>query len=87
MLLEVAREVEDAVPGGHDSQKTACPAPILFDQNPAAQGMQNPEPVLLYVPMPHGKHCESSFPPVTLLKVPAGHWAQSETDVVLIEGL
>ena len=87
MLLEVAREVEDAVPAGHGWQKTACPAPILSDQNPAAQGEQKPEPVPLYVPRPQDKHPESSFTPVILLNVPAGHWAQSETDVLLLEGL
>ena len=87
MLLEVAREVEDAVPEGHGSQKTACATPILSDQNPAEHGKQEPEPVPLYVPTPQDKHPEISFTLVTLLNVPAGHWAQLEMDAWPLEGL
>ena len=80
MLLEYAPEAKDAVPAGQRLQEKA---PVLFDQEPAGHDMQFSEPEPLYEPGAHIMHADLELEPVALLAVPAGHVAQSDSEVRL----
>jgi hypothetical protein len=71
-----APEVNDEVPAGQRLQEKA---PTLLDQDPAGHDRQFSEPETLYVPNPHLRHADLVLDPETLLKVPAGHGAQSDS--------
>ncbi len=78
MLLEYDPEANDAVPAGQRVQETA---PLLLDQDPAGQIKQLSEPEPLYEPGAHIWHADLELEPVKLLAVPAGHGAQSASEV------
>ena len=85
VVCEDAPEAKDAVPARQRRQENV---PILFDQDPAGQSTQFSEPdEPLYVPSPHLRHLDLSLEPVMLLKVPAGHGVQSDSEKPPIDGL
>ena len=79
--MEVALSREDAVPAGHEVQKTE---PFVADHDPAAQGTQTLEPVPLKVPAGQSKHPSIDIALETALKKPAGHEVQ---DAWPVDGL
>ncbi len=70
LALEVAFSRKDAVPAGHEVQKTE---PFEADHDPAAQGTQTLEPVPLKVPAGQNRHPSIDEILVTPLNDPAGH--------------
>lgn len=84
VLSEYAPEEKDAEPAGQRRQEKAL---FLFDQDPAGHGRQFSEPEPLYVPEPHFRQEDLCLEPVTLLKVPAGHGAQSDSEKLPGNGL
>jgi hypothetical protein len=78
-----APEEKDEEPAGQRLQEKAL---NLFDHDPAGHDRQFSEPDTLYVPNPHLWHADLSLDPETLLKVPAGHGALSDSEMTPDEG-